>query len=125
MLSEFIKYLSSLPGAKIQKQEGDKITFEYNDLTFLFIIDSRDPSYVRLVLPGIASVDDIEGHENLCDILNDYNVKYKAAKMIRIERLIHLSFEQFLYSKEGASELFARMISILVSVFKDFRSKKI
>lgn len=120
MLKEFNTYLISLPGVQIQNTTSDSTSFIYNGLFFVFIYEENDPNYVRLILPGIASRNEITDIENA---LNKYNSNYKTLKMTILNDNILLSVEQFIYSKERVNEMFARMINVLRFAIDNFRSE--
>lgn len=127
MIKKFSQYLRSL-GVNETKEIGESaIAFEYNELSFIFSSDKSDPYYMRLILPNIATSSDYLKNKNEIDIykeINEYNSKYKAAKMIFFEKSIWLSVEQFAYSQEKVTDLFSRMIRVLESVITDFRKKQ-
>lgn len=120
MIKEFTNFLTSL-GIDYQDENDGAVTFEYNGLNFLFVSDKCDPNYIRLILPNIAIVDD---RAKVWESVNEYNKKYKAAKMIVTGNSIWLSVEQFLYSHDDARVLFKRMLNIIVVVIEDFRTNQ-
>lgn len=120
MLTKFNNYLISLPGVQIKDTTSEGISFIYNRLFYIFIYEGSDPNYVRLILPGIAVVSEIE---NIAEVLNKYNSNYKAIKMTTLNENILLSVEQFIYSEERVNEMFARMINVLESAINNFRSE--
>lgn len=120
MLTKFNNYLNSLPGVQIKDTTSEGISFIYNRLFYIFIYEGSDPNYVRLILPGIAVVREIE---NIAEVLNRYNFNYKAIKMTTFNGNILLSVEQFIYSEERVNEMFARMINVLESAINNFRSE--
>lgn len=125
MLTEFRNYLLSLQDASEITIEMNTIYFQYKDLYFLFVIDESDPYYIRLILPNIATTDKLKNGIEPDTVINDYNTKFKAAKMSVFENSIWLSIEQFIYSKERVAELFTRMIDILIAVITDFRRENL
>ena len=122
MFYEFLNYISSIPEASdIKKNNDNTLFFKYKDLFFVFTTETTDPYYIRLILPNIANVNDVE---NVNTLINDYNNKFKVVKVSIInDNFIWLSAEQFLYSKENSSGLFERMINILEDVITDFRKE--
>lgn len=122
MFNEFLNYISSIPEASdIKKNNDNTLFFKYKDLFFVFTTETTDPYYIRLILPNIANVNDVE---NVNTLINDYNNKFKVVKVSIInDNFIWLSAEQFLYSKENSSGLFERMINILEDVITDFRKE--
>ena len=122
MFNEFLNYISSIPEASdIKKSNDNTLFFKYKDLFFVFTTETTDPYYIRLILPNIANVNDVE---NVNTLINDYNNKFKVVKVSIInDNFIWLSAEQFLYSKENSSGLFERMINILEDVITDFRKE--
>lgn len=125
MLVEFKNFLSSLKEVSDITIEQDTISFQYKELFFLFAIDETDPYYIRLILPNIATLDNLKEGIVVYDMVNDYNSKFKTVKMCLWNNFIWLSIEQFIYSKEKETELFSRMINILVSVITEFRNENL
>ncbi len=125
MLVEFKNFLSSLKEVSDITIEQDTISFQYKELFFLFAIDETDPYYIRLILPNIATLDNLKEGIVAHVMVNDYNSKFKTVKMCLWNNFIWLSIEQFIYSKEKATELFSRMINILVSVITEFRNENL
>lgn len=124
MLEEFRNYLSLLSDVSNVNEENNTISFEYKGLFFLFVTDESDQYYIRLLLPKIATKDNLNT-DDVHTVINEYNNKFKVVKVSLWGESIWLSIEQFLYSKERANDLFTRAISILEVVINDFRQKYI
>ena len=71
----------------------------------------------------IANIDSIKEGVEVHAAINNYNNRYKAVKVILLGNSIWLSMEQFLYSKEGAFDLFSRIIGVLETVIISFRQE--
>lgn len=125
MLVEFRNYLSLLSDVSNIKEENNTISFEYKGLFFLFVTDESDQYYIRLLLPNIATTDNLKNGVDIHTIINDYNNKFKVVKVSLWDKSVWLSIEQFLYSKERANDLFTRAISILEIVINEFRREYI
>ena len=121
MLNEFCKYLSSSSDYSIKSKEANVVSFEYKGLNYLFAYDNDDPYYIRLMLPNVISVTDSRISDNLNNIINDYNLKFKAIKVTVVSDSLWLSIEQFIYSKDNITNLFSRIILILETVISKFR----
>lgn len=125
MLVEFRNYLSLLPDVSKIKEENNTISFEYKGLFFLFVTDESDQYYIRLMLPNIATIDALKTGTDIHSVINEYNNKFKVVKVSLWDNSLWLSIEQFLYSKERANDLFARLTNILVIVINEFRREYI
>lgn len=125
MLVEFRNYLSLLSDVSNVKEENDTISFEYKGLFFLFVTDESDQYYIRLMLPNIATIENLKTGTDIHTVINEYNNKFKVVKVSLWDKSVWLSIEQFLYSKERANDLFTRVISILEVVINDFRHEYI
>ena len=125
MLVEFRNYLSLLSDVSNVKEENNTISFEYKGLFFLFVTDESDQYYIRLLLPNIATIDNLKTDVDVHTVINEYNNKFKVVKVSLWDKSVWLSIEQFLYSKERANDLFTRAISILEVVINDFRHEYI
>lgn len=121
MLSEFRNFLSSLNDVSniVEYQDGT-ISFQYQGFTFLFAWSNDDPSYIRLMLPRIAELSSFESEEDALRAVDDYNKRYKTAKMCIFEENIWLLIEQFVYSRSRVRDLFARIIRVLISASRAF-----
>lgn len=91
----------------------------------MFVTDESDQYYIRLLLPNIATTDNLKNGVDIHTIINDYNNKFKVVKVSLWDKSVWLSIEQFLYSKERANDLFTRAISILEIVINEFRREYI
>lgn len=124
MRTSFENYLRAL-NITFNNQDADVISFNYHGLNFLCVTDCNDPYFIRLVLPNIAEENNIN---NINQVINDYNVKYKAAKMLLINNSIWISIEQFVYYNDNMNvinAMFSRMINILENIIHDFRNNEI
>lgn len=124
MRTSFENYLRAL-NITFNNQDSDVISFNYHGLNFLCVTDCNDPYFIRLVLPNIAEENNIN---NINQVINDYNVKYKAAKMLLINNSIWISIEQFVYYNDNMNvinAMFSRMINILENIIHDFRNNEI
>lgn len=125
MLVEFYSYLSLRSDISNVKKENNTISFEYKGLFFLFVTDESDQYYIRLMLPNIATIDNLRTETDIYTVINEYNNKFKVVKVSLLDKSVWLSIEQFLYSKERANDLFTRAISILEIVINEFRREYI
>lgn len=126
MLVEFHRYINTLPNSIVIETSEDSVVFSYNGLSFMFICEEKDdPYYIRLVLPRIWNLeeekDDID--INMYHKIDQFNNKFKVAKLFFFEKAIWASAEQFVYSKENVVALFARLISLLELLINEFRKE--
>lgn len=120
MLDIFQKFLSIL--GTTFTVENDSISFQYNGLQYLFISETSDPYYFRLILPNIGEVN--SGNETqMSQVVNQMNLEIKAAKVTISNNRIWVSIEQFVYSKDNQYELFRRSITVLEASINIFRQK--
>lgn len=111
MQSKFIQYLSS-KNLAFQNNVKEQITFQSEGLNYLFVYDSSDSNFFRLLLPNIYSIEDNKDKCN--EIVNNFNYTYKVVKaIVTPANQIWLSVEQFAYSKENIELLFERCILLL------------
>lgn len=132
LVVEFLNYLSSLHGASVIKTDSNIVIFKYKGLSFLFVTEEDDQYYFRLMLPNIAASSSLKTKTgtDINSVITECDKTYKVVKAILWEEegkddSVWLSVEHFLYSKERANDLFARLIKILLFVIEDFRSKYI
>ena len=120
MLKKKKKFLSIL-GTTFTVENGS-ISFKYNGLQYLFISETSDPYYFRLILPNIGEVN--SGNETqMSQVVNQMNLEIKAAKATISNNRIWVSIEQFVYSKDNQYELFRRSITVLEASINIFRQK--
>lgn len=118
MLNAFRNYLSS-SGIEYSFND-DVISFNRNNLQYIFICENSDPYYFRLILPNVfdtnSNVDEIHRY------INNINLTFKAVKLYITENnSVWISIEQFVYSSENITNLFERSITLLELVFNHFR----
>ena len=122
MITDFSLFLSSMD--IVPKETTDAtVSIEYNGYSFLFVSDKSDPYYMRLILPNIENINEVDDLD-VYKIINQYNNKFKAVKMSVVKNSIWLSVEQFLYSRENANSLFLRLMKILETVIAEYRNQK-
>lgn len=124
MLSLFKQFLDT-KGITPTKEVEEQITFLLDGLYYLFVYESSDQNYFRIILPNIFKVED---DTIKCDsLVNRINQRYKVAKAtISSEGMIWISTEQFVYSREGIDYLFERCFAALkgaVEYIKELQSK--
>lgn len=118
-LVQFKQYLET-KGIKPTTEVEGQITFLSNGLYYLFVYDSTDPNYFRIILPNVFKVED---NRDKYDILvNELNQRFKVAKTyITSEGMIWIAADQFIYSREGIDLMFERCIALLKIVIDYFR----
>lgn len=119
MLVQFKQYLET-KGIKPTTEVEGQITFLSNGLYYLFIYDSTDPNYFRIILPNVFKVEDNLDKYNV--LVNELNQKFKVAKTyITSDGMIWIAAEQFIYSREGIDLMYERCIALLKIVIDYFR----
>lgn len=124
MLAQFKQYLDS-KGITPTKEVEEQITFLLDGLYYLFVYESSDQNYFRIILPNIFKVeDDAIKYDSL---VNNINQRYKVAKAtLTNDGMVWISAEQYVYSREGIEYLFERCIAALrgvVEFIKEQQSK--
>lgn len=124
MLAQFKQYLGA-KGITPTKEVEEQITFLLDGLYYLFVYESSDQNYFRIILPNILKIeDDIVKYDPL---VNNINLRYKVAKAtFTKDGMVWISAEQYVYSREGIEYLFERCIAALrgvVEFIKEQQSK--
>ena len=124
MQSKFIQYLSS-KSLPFQNNVEDQVSFQYDGLNYLFVNDSSDSNFFRLLLPNIYSIEEDSAKKDRCDeIINNFNYTYKVVKaIVTSQNQIWLSVEQFVYSDENIDMLFERCVMLLKATIELFQKK--
>lgn len=118
MLNAFRNYLSS-SGIEYSLND-DVISFNRNNLQYIFICENSDPYYFRLILPNV--LDTNSNVDKIHRYINNINLTFKAVKLYITENnSVWISIEQFVYSSENITNLFERSITLLELVFNHFR----
>ena len=121
MLSQFKNFLEKA-GFQIKKEDEDKsLLFEFENLNVIFVCNPSEPDYFRLLLPRIYSFDK-NNKERVCQICDEYNQKFKVAKLWTLDNYIWVAAEQFAYSFDNIDSLFMRCLRILDSVYNDLKN---
>lgn len=121
MLTLFQSYLSSI-GVNVKEGNDTTISFENNELQYLFMVDNADPYYFRLLLPNVVSVSE-ENKSKITQLVTASNAKFKVAKAIILNDNVWISAEQFVYSKDNINDLFNRVLHLLETFIGDFRKE--
>lgn len=121
MQTKFIQYLASKT-LSFQTNVEDQVSFQYDGLNYLFVNDSSDSNFFRLLLPNIYIIED---NRDKCDeIINNFNYTYKVVKaVVTSTNQIWLSVEQFVYSEENVELLFERCIMLLKATISLIRKE--
>lgn len=122
MLAQFKQYLDS-KGITPTKEVEEQITFLLDGLYYLFVYESSDQNYFRIILPNVFKVEDSTVK---CDsLVNSINQRYKVAKAtISKEGMIWVSTEQFVYSREGIDYIFDRCFAALRGVVEYIKERQ-
>lgn len=121
LLESFISYLDK-NGLKYELyRESETLSFNLNNLNYLFQWQERDKNYFRIALPNIES---IPVSPNKISIIDEIIDNYKVAKAIKMtDGNLWLVAESFVYSLESIDNLFARMIYLLGQIIDEYRKK--
>lgn len=123
-LANLFKDFAFEKGFKIQSITNDKdekaLLLEISDAQFIVENNSDDPSFFRIILPNI---DRLDGNEEKRTIINELNKIYKMGKCILVNDNIYMTAEQFVFSKESIDDLFLRMLSVLISMHNEYKTK--
>jgi|GEM_PF-5811232 len=110
---QFIKYLQKR-NINYERQSDTLITFTRDGLHFLLDYQQDDRHHLRILLPRIYKLDP---QEDISDIINDVNERFKVAKVYMIEGEIWAAAEVLVYSQNNIKPLFDRIISILTELY--------
>lgn len=124
MLTQFKQYLGT-KGITPTKEIEEQITFLLDGLYYLFVYESSDQNYFRIILPNIFKIKD--NTVKYDSLVNSINQRYKVAKAtLTKDGMVWISAEQYVYSREGIEYLFERCIAALrgvVEFIKEQQSK--
>lgn len=124
MLNKLQLFLSSIDiNSNFVNGNIGLLEFTTNSLNFLaeYRPDS-DPTYFRIMLPQIQSIDSTLDEVTLNRILT-INSTYKVGKIIRIGRNLWISAEFFINPAENQNLIFNRALSLLTDMYNDFFSR--
>lgn len=117
----FFSFLQSneIQGITNIKQVNASLTlFSYQGINFLYAFEADDSNIFHLIVPKIEEYNELSKDKML-----DYTMRYKIAKVIRVDDSIWLSFEQIVFNqKEGDYKLFKIAIKILTSMIREWKS---
>lgn len=80
--------------------EGTTIVFRHNNLTYVYLYDSENPYYFRLLLPRIADYENLD-EARLNKKALELSGEYKIAKIVVMDNQIWVSFEQMILDPEA------------------------
>ena len=92
--------------------DSDIIAFSYKELNFIFVIDTTDDNYVRIILPKTTEIKDKAKYTT--DKLITLNSNLKVAKFEIIDDSVWISAEAFVFSVENIAILYQKLIDMLV-----------
>ncbi len=122
MIKLFKKYLDT-QDIEYKTLLDSLISFELEDLNYLFFSDSDDINYFRLFLPKIDDYPKDESQQKKIDnIVNMINSSYRVVKVIILEESVWLCIEQFVYSTQDINEIFKISIEILKVAIERYRN---
>ncbi len=104
------EYLSS-EGYKYEIDEDGDVHFKYEGTHMYFTVDKNDPSFFRLLMPGVYR---LEGDRTkLLGCLNEIVAETKVLKAFLIGDQVHLSVEIFLDTTPEIKDFFPRCVDLL------------
>ena len=126
LLQSFRRYLKIRNIDELQSSsDSSSIIFRHNNLYYVYIYDSDNPYYFRLLLPRIADYSNID-EAKLNKMALEASAEYKIAKFVVIENQIWASFEQIILDADSEnSEIYDMGIRILAACYqrvKDYLS---
>lgn len=123
LLQSFRRYLKKHNIAELQESsDNSSIIFRQNNLFYVYLFDSDNPYYFRLLLPRIADYSNINEAE-LNKMALEASAEYKIAKFVLIENQIWASFEQIILDAESDnSEIYDMGIRILAACYQRVRN---
>lgn len=122
LLQSFRRYLKKHNIAELQESlDSSSIIFRQNNLFYVYLYDSDNPYYFRLLLPRIADYRNINEAE-LNKMALKASAEYKIAKFVVIENQIWASFEQIILDADSDnSEIYDMGIRILAACYQRVR----
>ncbi len=123
LLQSFRRYLKKHNIAELQESpNSSSIIFRQNNLFYVYLFDSDNPYYFRLLLPRIADYSNINEAE-LNKMALEASAEYKIAKFVVIENQIWASFEQIILDADSDnSEIYDMGIRILAACYQRVRN---
>lgn len=106
-------------------EDGD-ITFKRNGLNYFIIIGINDPTYISVMLPGIASISSASDRTRAANAVSFANSSSKVAKAYitgSSDQYVTLAVETYLENVNDFTVLFKRYLLSLDSIKEDFDSK--
>lgn len=84
----------------------------------MYVYESNDANIFHLIVPKIE-----EYRDGLEEKMLDFTMRYKIAKVIRVDNFIWFSFEQIVFNqKEEDYRLFKLSIKVLASMLRDWKT---
>ena len=100
---------------------SDIISFSYKDLNFIFVIDTTDDNYIRMLLP--KTTEKRNKAKYTTDKLITLNSNLKVVKFEMIDDSVWISAEAFVFSIENITILYQRLIDVLVFAIEELYKK--
>ena len=123
MIQTFQNYLTNRGiSSSFLDQTQTLLSFQQNDINFLFSYRrNQDPTYVRLMIPNIGTLDVNNSQEilRLCQLTSQYKV---GKFIIEENNQIWIVAEAFLYIQADHARLLDRLLSVLIDMFNEYRS---
>lgn len=98
-----------------------RLNARYGNLFLVFEHNNSDPFYFRIVLPVVA--DDSDGTNVTDDIINRFNVEFKATKIIKQGTQYHIVSEQYVFDYSTLELVIKRVIAIMENEIFQFHER--
>ena len=121
MIQAFRDYLERQDiSSSFINDEHTLLTFDVDDVHYLFYYRrDLDPSYIRIMIPNIASTD-INDAQVVTDLFN-FSQGYKVGKAIIENNQLWLTAESFVFTQENVDRLFNRLLAVLRDMLNEYR----
>ena len=100
-------------------EEGNVITFEYRDVSFVCLYEKEDPYYVRILIPNIDTLNEqtsIQTYQQLLAL----NARFKTGKFILVDGALWISAEVMLSGNTRISPVIFSLVNMLVHMREDY-----
>ncbi len=122
ILDSFEEYLNN-SNIRVTDRSRDLILFDKDDLHFIMVNESSDPSYFRLLLPKVEAINE-NNKNNINKKCLKVSTDIKVAKAVEVDDYIWLSVEMFITSvTSDIYYIFNRSIQILETMYHSYNQE--
>lgn len=122
ILDSFEEYLNN-NNIRVTDRSRNLILFDKDDLHFIMVNESTDPSYFRLLLPKVEVINE-NNRNNINRKCLKVSTDIKVAKAVEVDNYIWLSVEMFITSTVSDFEyIFNRSIQILETMYQSYNQE--